>query len=139
MELITPIIAQATTNNSDIITWGIILTLTTIAGNVATVIALLVNRKQKREVSFGFVPASKEEFDDHRMNNKEEHDQLFSKLGGVERGLRGEFSNEIKTVRSEMTETVRQLAALNNNAELLNQAMAAERARLDREIERRRS
>lgn len=128
-------LAEAT--NSDVITWGFILVITTILANIAVIVG--TRRKQKREVSFEFTPASKEEFDKHIESNKEEHDQLFSKMGGMERGLRGEFSNEIKVVRSEMVETVKQLAALNNNAELLNQAMTAERARLDREIERRRA
>jgi len=82
--------------------------------------------------------AAKEAFDLHVAENKKDHEQIFSKLGGVERGLRGEFSTELKVVRAEMIEAGRQLAALNNNAEMLNQAMTAERSRLDREIERRR-
>ena len=63
MDTITPIFAEA--SSSDVITWGIILVITSIAANVATVVVSLSSRKQKREVSFGFVPASKEEFEKH--------------------------------------------------------------------------
>lgn len=55
--------------------------------NLATVGAfIMASRKQKREVTFGFIPASKDEFDKHVAKNEREHENLFSKIGGVERG-----------------------------------------------------
>jgi hypothetical protein len=134
----TPFLAEA--NPDPNIAWNVILTIGVLVAIGANVFALFKsNNLQKRQVSFEFEPASKEEFDKHVTANKGDHDNIFSKLGGVERGLRGEFSTELKVVRSEMVEAARQLAALSNNAELLNQSMVSERSRLDREIERRRA
>ncbi len=42
--------------------------------------------KKKREVSFEFTPASKEEFQDHLDWDRREHENLFRKISGVERG-----------------------------------------------------
>lgn len=55
-----------------------------IAGNIAMVLS--ARKVQKREVNFGFIPAAKAEFDKHVEENKREHENLFSKIGGVERG-----------------------------------------------------
>jgi hypothetical protein len=52
--------------------------------NIVTVVVM--SRKQKREVYFGFEPASKEEFQKSQEENDREHRELFSKIGGVERG-----------------------------------------------------
>ncbi len=42
--------------------------------------------KKKREVSFEFTPANKEEFQDHLDWDRREHENLFRKISGVERG-----------------------------------------------------
>jgi LEA14-like dessication related protein len=47
----------------------------------------IFSSKQKREVSFTEPPASKKEFDAHVEWNRREHENLFSKIGGVERGV----------------------------------------------------
>jgi len=76
--------------------WIVAAFLAFFLANVATVVtAVAMNRKQKREVTFGFIPASKDEFDKHVGSNKDEHNQLFAKLGGMERGcnLRMETMN----------------------------------------------
>lgn len=88
----------------------------------------------QRESAEKFLP--KTEFEKHVEVNRLEHENLFSKLGGVERGLRGEFVKELALVRSEMNQTTSALASLRTSAEMLNQSISAERARLDRAIER---
>ena len=55
--------------NSDVVTWQIVFTMTTIAANIAIIIG--TRQKQKREVSFEFTPASKEEFDAHTESTRE--------------------------------------------------------------------
>jgi len=78
-----PILAEA--SNSDVITWQVILVITTIGANLA--IILSSRRKQKREISYEFDPASKEELEKHIQADAREHEKLFSKIGGVERGM----------------------------------------------------
>ena len=63
--------------------------LISIAANIATSIS--VRRTQRREVNFGFVPASKEDFEKHTAHNQREHENLFAKINGVERGARDRF------------------------------------------------
>jgi hypothetical protein len=108
MDLITPLLAQATNNNSDIITWGIILTLTTVAANIVAVVLAFSNRKQKREVSFGFVPASKEEFDKHLAENHAEFTRIRearekdAEMAGQSRKRLYDKMDDIETQISEM-------------------------------------
>jgi len=75
----------AEASNSDVITWQVILVITTVGANLA--IILSSRKKQKREVSFEFEPASKDAFEKHVAANQREHENLFAKIGGVERGL----------------------------------------------------
>lgn len=126
------ILAEAT--NSDVITWGTILVLSTVAVNLWTIFAN--RRSQRREVTFPFEPASKVEFEKLAADNKKEHDNLFSKIGIMERGLRGEIAAELRVIRSEMTQTTAALSSLRASADMLNQSIASEKARLDRTIER---
>ena len=118
------ILAEAA-SNSDIITWGIVITLTTVGANVAAVVLAFSNRKQKREVSFGFIPASKDEFDKHVENNKSEHEQLFSKIGGVERGGTANTDKKVDSLRHEITAIGKEVSALQASTEFQNQTLAA--------------
>lgn len=72
--------------------WLIIGLLATVGVNVVTLVVTLINRKQKREVNFAFEPASREEFDKHVEWNRREHENLFAKIGGVERGSNGRMA-----------------------------------------------
>jgi hypothetical protein len=55
----------------------------------------LFNGKQKREVSFMETPATKKEFDEHVAWNRREHENLFSKIGGVERGVTARIESRL--------------------------------------------
>ncbi len=58
-------------------------------GNALAIWLSIANRRslQKREITFSFEPASKEEFTAHVERNQKEHDQIFARIGGAERGL----------------------------------------------------
>jgi hypothetical protein len=130
MDIITPIFAEAASNNSDIITWGIILTLSTIAANIATIFA--TRRAQKREVSFGFVPASKEEFDDHvgdtREKFKQLHDERQTDLRLAAQGRKG-IHDKIDVVAGKVS-------GLDATTMIQNQTLARMDSKLDRINER---
>jgi hypothetical protein len=115
-------LAEAT--NSDVITWGFVLVLTTIAANVVLIIT--TRRTQKREVSFGFEPASKEEFDEHKKHTSRIHDILF---------------DEIRKVNVSTAKDVRDLgervAGVETQMELMNQRTVQIDTKLDRLIERK--
>lgn len=81
--------ADVTATPDPKIFWELVLSIglvASIVANFATVIS--VRRTQKREINFGFVPASNDDFEKHLAANQKEHENLFSKLGGVERGAR---------------------------------------------------
>ena len=91
---------------------------------------------------------AKRDFELHVAENKKEHENLFSKIGGVDRGITQRFSEELKTLRVERKEDVGELhdkvndvaksvAGLEKETELQNQRMASMDAKLDRLIERR--
>ena len=85
--------------------WIIVGFLASVIGSVVSVVVMLANRKQKREVSFSFEPASKVEFERHVEWNRREHESLHSKIGGVERG-----SNAmVEKIRQEISEMERRL------------------------------
>ena len=62
---------------------------------VVSIIMVASNKKQRREVTFGFEPASKDEFEKHLAWDRQEHRDLFSKIGGVERGAQNKLEAAI--------------------------------------------
>jgi hypothetical protein len=82
--------------------WFVLAFMATVAANIAAVIA--VARKQKREVTFGFEPASKVEFTKYVDQNQREHENLFSKIGGVERGAMARLDQRFETIQSKAEE-----------------------------------
>ena len=59
--------------------------------------------KKAREVSFEFTPASKADFEAHVVDDERTHENIFSKIGGVERGARNEMKQEVATLRTDLT------------------------------------
>lgn len=81
------IFADATPNaNSYLQFWLSLSLIASVGASLLAVVGYFSNRKQKREVSFSFEPASKEEFMAHVERNEREHENIFKKIGGVERG-----------------------------------------------------
>ncbi len=116
------LLAQA--SNGDVITWNFILVITTIIVNVGLIIG--TRRTQKREVSFEFEPASKQEFDKHVAHTSRMHDILFDEIRKVN-------GNTAKDIR----ETGERVAGVEKQVELLNQRMTQIDNKLDRLIERK--
>jgi hypothetical protein len=66
--------------------WCIVSSLTAMLASLSQIISLFLNRRERREVSFAFDPAGKEEFEKHLARNEQEHRDIFARIGGVERG-----------------------------------------------------
>jgi hypothetical protein len=121
--------------------WAVVAFLSGIAMNLVTVWAF--TRKQKREVTFGFTPASKEEFDKQAAANEMVHRDLFSKIGGVERGakkemeekangLREERREDMRTIHHEINEVGKKVAGLEKETQTQNQWLGRIDEKLDR-------
>jgi hypothetical protein len=76
------------------------------------------------------------------------HEQIFSKIGGVERGaaaavdkkmeeLRTERRNDLSAIHHDINEVGKKVAGLEKETELQNQSMARMDSKLDRLIERK--
>lgn len=139
--------------------WIIIGFLTMVGGQAATLIVMLSNRKQKREVSFGFEAPTKGDFEKHVEQNRREHENLFSKIGGIERGagarmdaLAHEWHKVMddrfetlmasdKTDRSEIHRRIngleKEMGGVLKAIEISNQLIAAVSSKVDRLAERK--
>jgi hypothetical protein len=62
---------------------------------------VVIYRKSRTEVSFTGIPTEKLEFDRHCQENKAAHDQLFAKIGGVERGVEARMTARIEKAEAE--------------------------------------
>ena len=130
---ILPILAQAQPEPAFIGNWLIValMVLTVLIALVGGVFGFLAWFATRREFE-GHVT----EFKKHADHNEGVHKDLFSKLGGIERGLRGEFREEMKTLREEIKETSEAAAGFKATIEQLNQSVQHATARLDRIAER---
>lgn len=73
--------------------WVVLAFLFGIAANVVTVIA--VARKQKREVSFSFEPASKQDFDRHLARYSSDQQTLDRRIDGLDRTLKKHIDEKV--------------------------------------------
>lgn len=97
---------------------------------VAVVALVIAGRKQKNEVTFGFTPASKDEFDRHVAHNTHEHMNIFSKIGGAERGMDAKLKEVIKEgnesrekLHDRINELLPKVGELSRNMEILNKKL----------------
>jgi hypothetical protein len=135
-------------SSSDLGTW--MYALGSVIQIAATVTILVtINSKQRREVSFAGESLDRKEFDRLVAENATVHDQLFAKIGGVERGLDGRLAARMDKFEAESHESRRlmhqnvcaignDVAALKKEAELANQRAFQMDAKIDRLIERQR-
>lgn len=115
------------------IAWQVILTigvLVAIGANIFT-----AARAQKREVSFSFEPASKEEFKRHMAANAQEHRDLFAKIGGVDRGSGQKISSEIQAMHVRVNAIEKSVGGLETSTELQNQQLTQMQADIKRILE----
>jgi hypothetical protein len=119
------LLAQAAADHTDtVITWGVILVLTTIGANIAVIIG--TKRSQKREVSFEFTPASKEDFDKHCAHASRMHDLLFDQIRQMN-----------ASAALNLRESSERIAGVETQIDLMNQRMVQIDTKLDRLIERK--
>ena len=83
-----------------------------IGGNLALIYA--TRAKAKREVTFGFIPAAKEEFDKHVAHDAKEHDQLWAKIGGLDRNATAKLDAITKEWRGFVDTKLGELSAESN-------------------------
>lgn len=116
---------------------------------IASTIAILatINSKQRREITFAGQPVDQKDFDQHVAENAAIHNQLFAKIGGVERGLESRLASRMDKFETEAEQSRRlihqdinaignDVAALKKEAELANQRALQMDAKIDRLIER---
>ncbi|MGA2175060.1 MAG: hypothetical protein ABSH38_08785 [Verrucomicrobiota bacterium] len=135
-------------SSADLGTW--MYALGSVIQIAATVTILVtINSKQKREVSFAGQAVDQKEFDRLVAENAAVHDQLFAKIGGVERGVDSRLAVRLDKFEAEAHESRRlmhqnisaignDVAALKKEAELANQRAFQMDAKIDRLIERER-
>jgi hypothetical protein len=97
---------------------------------------LISPRTEKREVSFTSDAVTKKEFEAHCAHNAREHENLFTKMGGMERGIRTEIKGDLEKVHASVAVLSREVGALNEVGEVRSQQMARMDAKLDRLVER---
>jgi len=76
-------------------------------------------------------------FDDHAEQNQREHEHLFARLGGLDRGLRAEMKQDTDGLHEKINSVGREVSEHSATLELQNQRLAQIDAKLDRLIERR--
>jgi len=76
-------------------------------------------------------------FDDHAEQNQREHEHLFARLGGLERGLRAEMKQDTEGLHEKINSVGREVSEHSATLELQNQRLSQIDAKLDRLIERR--
>lgn len=131
--------ADATSNISTI---AEVLTMIVLATGQIT-IWITLKSPQRREVSFVGDPVEKKEFERLMAENTAVHGQLFSRIGGVERGANEALkksddvgSESRRRLHSELQEVSSSVAALTKQADLADTRMFQMDAKLDRLIER---
>jgi DNA anti-recombination protein RmuC len=82
-----------------------------IIGQALVIWVTLLNRKQRREVSFEFTPASREELEKLAARNQSEHDMMSARITRIEsemmrrvESLGRELREAIESVRTELAD-----------------------------------
>lgn len=97
------------------------LVVSSVAGTIIALIALLVVAFKKTDTVISPQPlivamqkefATKHEFDAHVNRNSEDHDKIFSKIGGVERGAKSTTDQQVEVVRKDLIHVGNQVAGL---------------------------
>lgn len=121
--------------------WQILLVLNFLLGVVGTVAGLVRGNRRTIDPSplevreaAAWVP--KQVFDTTVSELKEEQARIFSRMGGMERGLRDEVRRDVGELHQKVNEIAVEVGALGKASELLNQHLAQISAKLDRIAER---
>jgi hypothetical protein len=140
MPLLASLFADATPAELGAWVYGLATVL-----QIASTIAILVtvNSKQKREVSFAGDPVDRKDFERHAAEDVAVHNQLFAKLGGVERGAAATVkeyeisANESRrAMHTEITEIKERVAGLESRTEMIDRRIVQIDSKLDHISER---
>jgi hypothetical protein len=101
-----------------------------------TLIKQIRDDPEKRQVSITPNVATKEDLGRHVEDNRQEHQNIFAKIGGVERGLREEIKKDVGHLSDKISDVSADVTGLNKTNELQNQRLVHMDAKLDRLIER---
>jgi hypothetical protein len=126
----------------DLPTWvGILGFAVLLAGQITNWITLKAT--QRRTISFEGDPVMKEDFDRHIQANYEAHAQIFSKIGGVERGAQSlvkdterEAADSRRVLHQSVAHVGERVAKMEAATEMIDRRMAQMDAKLDRIAER---
>ena len=88
----------------------------------------------QREASATFV--TKPAFESHVAVNHREHENLFSKIGGMERGIRTELKSDFEKLSEALSDLSREVGGLKDVGEVRSQQMARLETKMDRLAER---
>src|SRR5262252_8442133 len=78
-------------------------------GAALSIAKFFINRAEKRQVSISPEVVLRPDFDAHVAENRHAHENLFAKIGGLERGINAHLNNELKSLREESREESRAL------------------------------
>jgi hypothetical protein len=120
------------------------ITVSMICVIICTVLAwITLNKTTKTEVSFSGTPTDEKDFDKHVEEDTKAHEQLFAKIGGVERGVEQRMTARLDKSEAEAIESRRlmhaELATVSKEVAGLKSALEGNTAlcvRLDGKIDR---
>ena len=95
-----------------------------------------VQVQQPLDVTIVETLVSKADFNTFTQHNDQTHKELYSKIGGVERGANSSIDQKVEIVRKDVIEVGKQVAALKGQNEMQTQQLARMDAKLDRLAER---
>jgi hypothetical protein len=116
-------------------------------GAVLSIAKFFLNRSEKRQVTISPDVVGRPDFEAQSAQNKQEHENLFAKIGGLERGINAHVNTELRSLRderredvralhSELNEVARKVSGLEATNTVQSQRLAEINAKLDRVIER---
>jgi hypothetical protein len=119
----------------DFETWfgPIALVVSTLAALVTVVFS---NRSQKREITFTGEPVDKQDFEKALRDNKEDHDKLFSLVGGIEREVENRLNHALDRIHHRLNPMEGEICALREASETNTARLVQMDAKIDRLIER---
>jgi len=96
----------------------------------------ITGQKNRRTVNFEFEATSKEDCKRHMDANAQEHRDLFSKIGGVERGAHRKISEEMAMVHGRVNALEKAVGGLETSSAMTHQRLVQIDGKIDRLIER---
>jgi hypothetical protein len=80
------------------------------------ILKLVDRTKVRPEPSMTY--ATKADMDKHAQENRKEHENLFAKIGGVERGLRDDVKTDLSQVHEKINAVAREVSSLTTATDL---------------------